>query len=481
LKLIPILSGLVPFVFACTAPAAVPTPRPAGEASDGTATPVDAATPRRDPHLTEEQLELWNDPEFKRWFTLSYTAETEIEPSLTFNETEVVARFQDLMSAGRVDRAVELLEDERSDASSATIDFLLGNVHYERDEIEPAIAAYRVAVGKYPKFRRAWQILGSMLIIDGRYADSIEPLTQVIALGGGDARTYGFLGIAYSNVGKFLEAETAFRLAILMDADSVDWKRGLANSLFRQERFEEAVALTSSMIAENPDDPKLWELQAQAYIGLGEVQRAAENFEMVSGLGGATFASLAALGDIYVRDGLFDLAVDAYVQAFEKDPEGALQRPIQAARAMVGQAAYEEARRLLESLEHRVGDGLADEDRKEILRLRSLVASAEQAGAREAEILEEIISIDPLDGDALIRLGQYYRREGEIERAVFYFEQAAGISGHEATACVRHAQLLVDQSRYQEAIPLLRRALAIEDKASVRDYLDQIERIAQRR
>ena len=48
----------------------------------------------------------------------------------------------------------------------------------------------------------------------------------------------------------------------------------------------------------------------------------------------------------------------------------------------------------------------------------------------------------------------------------------------EADAKVRHAQLLISQSKYREALPLLKRAQAIKPRDNVAQYLDQVERLA---
>src|SRR5690606_32707450 len=102
-------------------------------------------------------------------------------------------------------------------------------------------------------------------------------------------------------------------------------------------------------------------------------------------------------------------------------------------------------------------------------------------GDDEAKILTEIVALDPLDGDALIKLGQYHARQGAIEQAVFHYERAAGITAFEADAKVRHAQLLVGQGKYGEAVPLLRRAQALRPRENIQQYLEQVERAAQAR
>ena len=74
-----------------------------------------------------------------------------------------------------------------------------------------------------------------------------------------------------------------------------------------------------------------------------------------------------------------------------------------------------------------------------------------------------------------------YARESEPERAIFYYERAQSIEAYEADARVRHAQVLVDQARYGEAIPLLKRAQEIKPRDDVARYLEQVERVARAR
>ncbi len=93
-------------------------------------------------------------------------------------------------------------------------------------------------------------------------------------------------------------------------------------------------------------------------------------------------------------------------------------------------------------------------------------------------MLEEIVARDPLDGEALILLGQHCIRAGNTEKAIFYYERAESLEKFEADAKVRHAQLLVGSGQYDEALPLLRRAQQIDPRENVQKYLEQVERVA---
>jgi tetratricopeptide (TPR) repeat protein len=261
----------------------------------------------------------------------------------------------------------------------------------------------------------------------------------------------------------------------------MDWQMGLARSFFKQERFADAVALCANLIAKHPDRADLWLLQANAYIGLNQPLKAAENYELVDRLGQSTVDSLNTLGDIYINEEIFDLAVNAYLRAMDKSPQGKPDRAIRAAKVLTARSALTETQQLIQRIEAVYGEQLATHERKELLKLRARLAVASGASEEEARVLEEIIALDPLDGEALILLGQHSSRAGETEKAIFYYERAASVEEFEAKAKVRHAQLLVKHGRYEEALPLLHRAQQLKPRDNLQDYLEQVERAAKSR
>jgi cytochrome c-type biogenesis protein CcmH/NrfG len=93
-------------------------------------------------------------------------------------------------------------------------------------------------------------------------------------------------------------------------------------------------------------------------------------------------------------------------------------------------------------------------------------------------LLEEIVKLDPLDGEALLLLGKHYGKKQQADRAIFYYERAASIEAFEVEAKVRHAQVLVGMSRCAEAVPLLRRAQQVKPREEIARYLEQVERVA---
>ena len=86
-----------------------------------------------------------------------------------------------------------------------------------------------------------------------------------------------------------------------------------------------------------------------------------------------------------------------------------------------------------------------------------------------------------MNGQALIELALYYRNrtpEPDYQKAVFLFERAENIREVAADAYVQHAQLLVSQRKFKDAVPLLKNAQSINFREYVEDFLVRVQRAA---
>jgi tetratricopeptide (TPR) repeat protein len=351
-------------------------------------------------------------------------------------------------------------------------------MYFQKDQPEPAADRYRLATAKFPSFRRAWKNLGLVSVRLGRHDEAIKALSRLIELGGGDGLSYGLLGYSYSATGQFVSAESAYRNAVLLQSDLLDWKLGLAQSLLKQRKYAETTSLCDELIERYPDRADFWLLQANAFIGLGQPLKAAEDFEMAARMGKATPQSLYTLGDIYANQSLYDLAGRAYARAIEAAPDQDLERPVRSVEILAQRDALPQSRLLLAKVRETFASTLDEAGRTRLLRLEARLAVADGQGGQAVESLEQIVAIDPLDGEALMLLGQHYGRANEIDRAIFYYERAESLEPFEADAKVRHAQLLVARSQYRDAVPLLKRAQELKPRDEVARYLEQVERIA---
>ncbi len=189
---------------------------------------------------------------------------------------------------------------------------------------------------------------------------------------------------------------------------------------------------------------------------------------------------MSLLGDLYLAEAVPDLALSAYLEAARLDGGTNLARTLRAADLLAGRGAWAEAQALLEQARALAGANQSREEELKLLRLEARVALGRGEGAHAIQTLERLLEVNPMDGDALLLAGDYYRQAGDPDRAALRYDAAAKVAGFEATALVKLAQLHVEARRYPQAIELLRRAQKIQPRDNVQRYLEQVEQVAAR-
>jgi len=424
---------------------------------------------------------IWADPTFQKQFVGGYGVNPEIEPRVTKEEVSILEKVRPLM-AENLPGAEEALRKAMKPDCSAILDYTLGGILFQQDKLIDAMVAFRKAVEKFPSFRRAYRNIGLISVRNQDFEGAIGAFNKMIELGGADAYSYGLLGFSHANRQDFQPAESAYRNALLLQPENIEWRLGLTRCVFKQGKFDDAAALLDVLITSYPDKADFWLLQAHTYLGMKQPMKAAMNLEAMDQLGKSTVDSLYTLGDIYLTESLPSLAYGAYARAVALKPEQPVARAMKSAEQLASRGGAGEARKLVESIRAAKGTTLDEADTRKILKLDARLALAANAGGADAAAtLEEVLKLDPLDGEALMLLAGHYASNGQPDKAMLYYERAAGIEQHAANARVRHAQIFVSQSRYPEAIQLLRQAQEIKPREDVARYLEQIERISKAR
>jgi tetratricopeptide (TPR) repeat protein len=420
---------------------------------------------------------LWSSSEFQRRFTGRYGFLANVEPELT--ETNEIAFMRELAPLLQADPklAAYVLKTNLTANKNAQLDFTLGSLYFQMLDYPSAVNAYQTAVDKYPDFRRAHKNLGFSYLKMGKYAEAAAPLSAAIELGDRDSTTFGLLGFCYLNQERFIPAEAAYKQAILFQPDNADWRLGLVKALVAQEKLQEANRMVEEVLQRDPSDVDMWELQAGIYAQMEQPKLAAVNYEIIRKLGKSTPPMLYSLGDLYMADEATDLALPVYLAAIRQNGTDDIPRALRTAKILVSRGELAEAKQILASIRQAAGNELANENELELLKSESKVANAEGDSAQAVKILESVVERDPLDGEALLLIGDHYLRSDQIEKAEFRYELASKIEGFEADALVKLAQVRVKQSKYDDAIAVLNKAQKINPRDTVQNYLEAIERI----
>jgi tetratricopeptide (TPR) repeat protein len=426
-----------------------------------------------------ELANIWNDPDFARRLIGSYGFASDSEPRM---EPEEQATYREkVVPLLREDpkKAMSTLEALVKPNASAVFDFTLGNLYFQNEDLTNAIKHFEAALAKFPDYRRAQKNLAFALMRDSKYADAMKPLTRTIALGGADGKVFGLLGFAYMNQARYASAEAAYRQALVFEPENLDFKLGLVKCAVSMDNFDYALALLDELIAHIPERDNLWTLQANVFIQKEQPAKAAISLEMLRRLGKATPQSLFLLGDLYMTQEARDLALAAYMEAIEKDTGQNLAKALRPAQILVSRGAWDEARSLFAKIRG-TGSGLTGADELKLLKLESKVAVSTGEGEKAIRTLEEIIGKDPLDGEALLLAGDYYAKNGQVEKAEFRYDTASKLEGFQADAFVKRAQLLVQSQKYVPAVEFLRKAQKVKPRDNVQRYLEKVEQLASR-
>ena len=430
---------------------------------------------------------FWNDREFVKRYAGLYGVNSKLEPELnkstnffggSITNSEINFYLKDVRGplSTNAEAAITLLKSTITAGSSGVFDFLLAHTLGASGKFEEAVPHYQAAIDKFPDYLRAHQGLAMSYVRLSQFKDAIAPLTKVVELGGADGMVYGMLGFCLMERGAYVGAEGAYRNAMVFMPDSKDWKMGLVNCQIAQGKLAEATKMVDEMILENPSEASLWGLQARIYLQQEKTTEAAINYEMMRKLGGMSLADLMLLGDIYMSQEAVSLALPVYLEGIEKSGVSDLKRSLRAASQLASRANFDEASSMAAKIREAHGAGISGNDELELLKLESRIALGTGQTEKAVAVLEQVITRNPLDGEALMMVGDHYANSDEAEKAKFKFELAEKIEGYAADANVKLAQLAVKRGKFDEAVTYLTKAQKIEPRDRIQRYLEAIER-----
>jgi tetratricopeptide (TPR) repeat protein len=425
------------------------------------------------PELTKD---FWNNPSFVRSFMGDYGFRSDIEPRVSRSEQnvlgEVIAKAENQLA-----EAVSYLEKKVDKESSPALDYALGTMYYQLSRLSAAEVCYKKAIVKFPTFLRAHKNLGLVQLNLGKLDQASENLTQAISLGDGDGITYIALGYCHLSLERYLSAENAYRMGILLLPDSKDARNGLVNCFLYTERFPEALALLDELLLKDPQDTFCHRARAEVLQALNKEKKAVVALETLKRMGKLKLSDYMVLGDLYHNLELYDQSLQTYEEAIKDKERLPLRSYVRVARILIGRGSYQDGFSYLEKIEKIFGQGYSDEDEKEIRLLQAEVMRATGKDADARKILTKLVTQYPLEGKAHLILGQLAFKQQEFIEAGIRYERAAQDSKYKTPALLEHARMLVSNQKYQQAIELLEQAQAHEPQKRVEKYLASINNL----
>ncbi len=422
--------------------------------------------------------DFFSDPDNVARFKGSYASRLVVEPRVNPEDKEFMEEFAAKILSDRAD-AMEMMRKKAAEKdSNATFDLIMGNLQYEEGDLRAALTSYKNAIKDYDEFLRAHENIGFLYYQLGEVDKAREHFTTAIKLGAVNKNIYALLGYLFFENEQYIAAETAYRSALIYEVQNADWEFGLAKSILFQRKYKDAIGVFEALIEKNPEEPEYWELQADAYMGLDQNLLAASNFEVLRRMQKISAEDLILLGDIYVENEFIQSALVVYKEAIVKRGKLNVEKPLAAASTLINAGFYEEAKRVLSEINRVYGKSL---DSKVAFIMRKLEAkidaSTGAADGKVINILEDMIEQNPLDGDVLIMLADYYSTSGRFEKAEFLYKRAQNISEYEAKSLFHYGKALVAKGDYRKAVRTLERAQDSDPKDNVAEYLAAVTNV----
>lgn len=400
------------------------------------------------------------------------------EPTVTREEAELLRKA---MATTDVAAAIEILQIKKLAEASPALDFALGNLYFQQEQLGAAAQAYQNALAKQPKFRSAVMNLGRVYLLQEQTDKAITLYQELVTDGQADADILLLLGHALLMQNYPVSAESAYRQSLLLRPKHHDAMLGMARSLMQQQRYAEGLALIGEILQTDPTHKELWSLRANALLVMGKNEQTAHTIENARRLGCADPEMLATLGDLYLNQDQPEDALAAYEIAFETNSPS-VTRMLRAFEGFLMVRDHDGAGRMLERIEairQATPSSFRECDQVKLLRLKGELAEQRGEPEKAMSLYEELLRIDPLDARTMLLLARGQWQKGELEEAAMTCERAARIQGFEADALVLHAQIEVERERYTRAVELLEAAQTFRERSYVQRYLAQVRRMAE--
>lgn len=281
------------------------------------------------------------------------------------------------------------------------------------------------------------------------------------------ADAYGSLGRLFHVYEFFDAADASYRNAMRLAPDEARWIH-LRGYLYQQTgRLEDAVDLYVDASRVQPGDRAAAAHLAEVYLGLNRLREAKQQFESVVTVFPAVVRH--GLGEVALREGKFQEAIDHLTAALERAPQ-ASSIHYSLAMAYRGLGRLEEARSHLRQRgpgELRPADPIVDElqmllrgERAHVIQGRRAYESGQFQDAADA--FAKAVQAAPTSVAARVNLGMALAQIGNAAAAMEHLDAALRLDAGNVTAHASLGMLFARLRRDLEAVEHLRAAFSRE-------------------
>ena len=124
---------------------------------------------------------------------------------------------------------------------------------FQNGHHKAAIKLAKSLTERFPKHQLAWKILGSGLVLTGKYSEALNANQTATFLSNQDFEAHFNLGVTFKKLGKYNEAEASYKQAIALKEDYVDAQNNLGSLLRELGRLDESETVLRKTITLKAD------------------------------------------------------------------------------------------------------------------------------------------------------------------------------------------------------------------------------------
>lgn len=243
--------------------------------------------------------------------------------SATASAPVTFATAEELAGKGRLDEAMAQLDQlAAQNPEPAGVERLRGLIFYQKEQFQPAIAAFTKATDEDPDDHEAMEMHGVSLFRTGRVREAI-PFLETARTGVQSANVDPdyVLALCYAEVQRYDDARHAFAAQYGFAPDSAAAYLLAGRQFLRRELSDEAGVQGAKALALNPTLPLAHELLGEVALAKADLPTAIREFEAERKINPLNPDLYDRLGDAYLRAGQYNDAQQALNRAVLLEPQ----------------------------------------------------------------------------------------------------------------------------------------------------------------
>src|SRR5215469_2039456 len=218
----------------------------------------------------------------------------------------------EMNSGGQSETASKAIEQfreiNRLDPTDTESALWLARLYRLKNEHDKSEEVLRGILKTDPDNEQAVEQLTQLLLDEGKSEDAVS-LLEGITQHSSSPVLMDLLGDAYTQAHELPKAETAYRKAVEMDPSELSHQRGLAQTLFSEEKYSEALKVYQKLSELMPDDSDVYLRIAQIYRELHQLDKAEENLVKARQYAPGNLEVMYNEGMLYESQGRYEDAI----------------------------------------------------------------------------------------------------------------------------------------------------------------------------